>query len=111
MRVLIAAAALGLIAHMSGGVGLPQTNQDEISAVAIECGEFAAALQRACESELEEDLRAGLRSAGAIIQMHCTRWRSPWDSSTETPPAICTERYGGWIGNGLASNLRGPETS
>ncbi len=97
MRLLLGLSGLALAAHVSGITWIPEQDQDVQLAISIRCGELHGEMRVACETRWEEQFEAGLRDPESVVQLHCTRWQSPWTAEKSKPPALCTERYGGWI--------------
>jgi len=103
MRWLIgfsAALALAIYAASTGwlGLSLPGRFDPEVrAALQVRCERFDGARSRECERTLSARIASGSVDPAAILRMHCTRWEGVWGHVTEPPPAICAERFGGWI--------------
>jgi hypothetical protein len=75
------------------------------SAVDIRCGSVAIDDRVLCEDGLRQEFEIGASEPTAVLRKHCTRWRGPWSAvrpagnpeSGLEAPALCVERYGGWI--------------
>ena len=75
------------------------------SAVDIRCGAVPMEDRASCENGLRQQFQIGASEPTAVLRKHCTRWQGPWDAVRSGPaakpgidaPALCVERYGGWI--------------
>ena len=75
------------------------------SAVDIRCGGVPLADRASCEDGLRQQFAIGASEPTDVLRKHCTRWQGPWaavhSAQSANPgleaPALCVERYGGWI--------------
>jgi hypothetical protein len=75
------------------------------SALVIRCAGVPLNDRDLCEDGLRQEFEIGAIEPSAVVRQHCTRWQGPWASGTSDPgsvpgieaPALCVERYGGWI--------------
>ena len=108
MRLLVAFSGLALAAQVSGVTWTSEQDDSARLAIAIRCGYLRGEARIACDQQWEGDFEAGLRDPEGVVQLHCTRWRSPWTSEKSEPPSLCKERYGGWILRGYGAAAASP---
>jgi hypothetical protein len=100
--------ALGLVAHLpleqirsaaaSGEwSALVREPDDAAVALAVRCGELDAGKRRICEEALAARFSSGEATPDAVLRLHCTRVGNVWEASLPEPPALCAERFGGWL--------------
>jgi len=79
-------------------LALIQGSPDD-TAVALEarCGGMQVLMREACEESLSARFASGQASPETLIRIHCTRVESVWDAPLPQPPALCVERFGGWL--------------
>jgi len=116
MKLAITAAALVLVAglHFFGpkihfqeiasidstrdAFALLQGPPDDTSvALQARCGGMQEAMRRSCEESLSARFASGETNPESLIRLHCTRVESVWDAPLPDPPALCIERFGGWV--------------
>ena len=91
-------AEIGSIESLDDAAALVQGPPDDAE-VALEarCGAMQESMRRACEEALTARFASGGASPESFIRIHCTRVESVWESRRTEPPALCAERYGGWV--------------
>ena len=82
----------------SDAIALFQGPPDDAS-VALEarCGGMQEAMRRTCKEALSVRFASGQTSPASLILLHCTRVESVWDAPLPKPPALCVQRFGGWV--------------
>jgi hypothetical protein len=67
-------------------------------AIEIRCGALAGVDARDCAARLTARIAAGGIDAESVVRLHCTRIENVWiRRSAPEPPAVCTQRFGGWL--------------
>ncbi len=91
-------AEIRSIESLDDAVELVQGPPDD-TALALEarCGGMQEWMRRTCEEALSDRFASGRASPESLIRLHCTRVESVWDAPLPEPPALCAERYGGWV--------------
>lgn len=77
-----------------------ERGESEDTRVALEarCGQLQSAWQRStCEDSLAARFSSGDSTPQSVLRLHCTRVGSVWDAPLPEPPALCTDRFGGWL--------------
>jgi hypothetical protein len=91
-------AEIGSIGSLDDAVALVQgAPNDADVALEARCGAMQESKRRTCEEALTARFAAGGASPESLIRLHCTRVESVWDARLPEPPALCAERYGGWV--------------
>ena len=68
------------------------------AALDVRCGDFVSRERHACELVLHDQFAEGELDPVAVLRQHCTRRGSVWPGSHRAdPPAMCVDRFGGWI--------------
>lgn len=89
---------IGSIESIDDAVALFQDPPDEaIVALEARCGGMQDWMRRTCEDSLSARFASGKASPESVIRLHCTRVESVWDAPLPDPPALCAERFGGWV--------------
>ena len=70
---------------------------DDAVALEARCGGMQEVMRQACEETLSARFASGEASPKSLIRIHCTRVESVWDAPLPDPPALCVERFGGWV--------------
>ncbi len=97
--------AYGALAYSKGALDAPASlfasrslDQDEQTAVELQCRSMDGVLRSSCETETSESLVAGAFDPEPILCVHCTRFDNLWATGDiEIPPDLCIQRYGGWL--------------
>ncbi|MFP6628427.1 MAG: hypothetical protein VCC67_05260 [Myxococcota bacterium] len=71
----------------------------DAASVALEarCGGLQERMRQTCEATLTARFASGEASPESLIRIHCTRVESVWDAPLPEPPAVCIQRFGGWL--------------
>lgn len=111
--VTIAVAVLGASLYFSPSVPFKEIRSIEsaddalaliqgppdAASVALEarCGGMQERMRQTCETTLTARFASGEANPESMIRIHCTRVESVWDAPLPEPPAVCMERFGGWL--------------
>ena len=89
---------IGSIDSPSDALALFQGPPDDTT-VALEarCGGMQEAMRRTCKEALSVRFASEQTSPASLILLHCTRVESVWDAPLPEPPALCVQRFGGWV--------------
>ena len=96
--------ALGIFGGGNGWLQAPTPwfttralDQDERTAVALQCRGMNQALRNSCEQQTITLLVDGEFDPEPVLRGYCTRIDNLWAANIEIPPDLCIQRYGGWL--------------
>lgn len=97
LGVIVCIALHGWLSHATG-VAL---SDEARSAIDLRCNGRDGHAARECRRLLEKLYLAGALDPERTLRAHCTRVTTvEWGVRPPAPPALCVQRYGGWLKGG-----------